>query len=218
MTVLDYTEFKRIPMFKSHQNKTFTMHDIVFPNGNEQEFIKIAEKLGIKSLSFVYSEKNAFYTKKEQFPYTCAILCTPDKINSMQSKKIPFVCKASREAIERGAPLVFEFETLEEKEHTHFRRSGLNHILCELATRKKTTIGLSIHSILAEQGRKRAILLGRMMQNIILLRKYKTSTKLASFAAHPNEMRAPFDIVSLFATLGMKPEEAKAALNFNPFK
>ena len=33
------------------------MIDIVFPNGNEKEFISLAEKLGFKALCFVYPKK-----------------------------------------------------------------------------------------------------------------------------------------------------------------
>jgi hypothetical protein len=194
------------------------MHDIVFPQGNEEEFIKIAEKLGIKSLTFVYSDAKQFYAKKAEIKYDCAALCQPPKIPSLKSKKIPFLCPASRDAIERGAPLVFAFETTEDKDHTHYRRSGLNQVLCKLATQKKTSIGFSLHTLLSVEGRKRATIMGRIMQNIIFLRKYKTNVKIASFATNPYEMRAPSEITSLFVSLGMRPEEAKKALVLNPFK
>jgi len=194
------------------------MHDIVFPQGNEEEFIKIAEKLGIKSLTFVYSDSKQFYVKKAETKYDCAVLCQPPKIPSMKSKKIPFLCSASRESIERGAPLTFNFEITEDKDHTHYRRSGLNQVLCKLATQKNVAIGLSLHTLLSVEGRKRAMIMGRIMQNIIFLRKYKTNVKIASFATNPYEMRAPAEIVSLFISLGMRPEEAKKALVLNPFK
>lgn len=194
------------------------MHDIVFPQGNEEEFIKIAEKLGIKSLTFVYSDAKQFYTKKGKIPYDCAVLCQPSKIPSLKSKKIPYFCPASREAIERGAPLTFNFEITEDKDHTHYRRSGLNQVLCKLATQKNVAIGFSLHTLLSSEGRKRATIMGRIMQNIIFLRKYKTNIKIASFATNPYEMRAPSEIVSLFVSMGMRPEEAKKALSLNPFK
>lgn len=194
------------------------MHDIVFPQGNEEEFLKIAENLGIKSLTFVYSDFAKFYTKKENIPHDCAVLCQPQKISALKSKKIPFLCPASRDAIERGAPLTFNFEITEDKDHTHYRRSGLNQVLCKLATQKNVAIGFSIHEILTSEGRKRAMIMGRIMQNVIFLRKYKTNIKIASFATTPYEMRAPAEISSLFVSFGMRPEEAKKALVLNPFK
>jgi hypothetical protein len=194
------------------------MHDIVFPQGNEEEFIKIAEKLGIKSLTFVYSDPKQFYSQKAEIKYDCAVLCQPPKIPAMKSKKIPYLCPASRDAIERSAPLVFAFETTEDKDHTHYRRSGLNQVLCKLATQKNVAIGFSLHTLLSVDGRKRAMIMGRIMQNIIFLRKYKTNVKIASFATNPYEMRAPSEIVALFVSLGMRPEEAKKALVLNPFK
>jgi len=193
------------------------MHDIVFPQDNEEEFIKIAGRLGIKSLTFVYSDLKQFYEKAE-IKYDCAVLCQPQKIPAMKTKKIPYLCPASREAIERGAPLVFAFETTEDKDHTHYRRSGLNQVLCKLATQKNVAIGFSLHTLLTSEGRKRAMIMGRIMQNIIFLRKYKTNVKIASFATSPYEMRAPSEITALFVSLGMRPEEAKKALVLNPFK
>jgi len=211
-------EFKRIPMFKSHQNKTFAMHDIVFAQNNEEEFLKTAKQIGIKSLTFVYSDASSFYAKKGSVPYDCAVLCQPQKIPAMKSKKIPYLCPASRDAIERGAPLTFNFEITEDKDHTHYRRSGLNQVLCKLATQKNVAIGFSLHTLLTLDGRKRAMIMGRIMQNITFLRKYKTTMKIASFATTPYEMRAPSDIESLFVSLGMRPEECKRALSLNPFK
>lgn len=194
------------------------MHDVVFPQGNEEDFLKIAEKLGIKSLTFVYSDAKEFYIKKSEIKYDCAVLCQPQKIPAMKSKKTPYLCPAGRDAIERGAPLTFNFEITEDKDHTHYRRSGLNQVLCKLATQKNVVIGFSLHTLLSSEGRKRATIMGRIMQNIIFLRKYKTNVKIASFATNPYEMRAPSEIVSLFISMGMRPEEAKKALVLNPFK
>src|SRR3989344_3838600 len=57
------------------------------------------------------------------------------------------------------------------KDFMHQRNSGLNHVLCALAKEHNVAIGFSFSSILRAQHREK--LLGRIMQNILLCRKYK---------------------------------------------
>ncbi len=177
------------------------MIDIVFPDKNEQEFEEMAKKLGIQELIFVYKDnKNAK-----------ALLVEPQHVRKTHDKGKIAICTASREAIERAADLVFGFELLETREHTHYRASGMNQVLCKLATDKKVKIGLSFSQILNAYGQKRAILTGRMIQNITFCQKYKTPMKIASFATNPYEMRAPAELTAFFTQLGMK--DPKKSLN-----
>ncbi len=185
------------------------MIDIVFPNKNEEEFIQMAQTLGIGGLIFAYKNKNEFYEKKTDIPTINAFFIEPKNISKAKQLGAPSICTASREAIERGATIVFGFELLEEKEHTHHRKSGLNQVLCKIATDKKTAIGFSFSTILNSTGQKRAQLLGRTMQNITFCQKYKTPMKIASFATNPYEMRAPADLAAFFTQLGMQnPQSA----------
>jgi len=168
------------------------MIDIVFPNKNEQEFEETAKKLGIELL-FVYKDnKNAK-----------ALLVEPKDVRKTHDKKIMAICTASREAIERGADVVYGFELLETREHTHYRASGMNQVLCKLAADKKVKIGFSFSEILNTYGPKRAIIMGRMAQNIMFCQKYKTPIKIASFATEPYQMRAEAELKAFFKQLGM---------------
>src|SRR3989344_1390288 len=57
------------------------------------------------------------------------------------------------------------------KDFMHQRNSGLNHVLCALAKEHNVAIGFSFSNILRAQHREK--LLGRIMQNILLCRRYK---------------------------------------------
>ncbi|VVB80885.1 Ribonuclease P protein component 3 [uncultured archaeon] len=172
------------------------MIDIVFPNKNEQEFVEMAKKLGIQELIFVYKDRKDFCTG------TNALLVEPKDVRKTHDKKTMAICAASREAIEREADIVYGFELLEIREHTHYRASGMNQVLCKLAADKKVKIGFSFSSILNSYGQKRAILMGRMAQNIMFCQKYKTPMKMASFATNPYEMRAEAELKAFFRQLG----------------
>lgn len=187
------------------------MIDIVFPDGNEAAFASMATNLGITKLIFAYKDKKQFYTKKSSIPYENALITEPRKLHGHKDKYT--ICPASRDAIERGATVTYDFEQLEPKDHTHYRRSGLNHILCKLATTKNVRIGYSVSTLLKTTSQKRSVVLGRIMQNIRLCQKYNTPMKIASFATDPYQLRSPAELTALFSQLGMQPHHLKKALN-----
>jgi hypothetical protein len=184
------------------------MIDIVFPNKNEAEFIEMAKKLGISGLVFAYKQPSEFC----KYDAANALFVEPKHIQKARQSEALAICMGSREAIERGADIVFGFELQEGKEHTHYRLSGLNQVLCALATEKNVRIGFSFSAILNSYGQKRAQLIGRMAQNIIFCRKFKTPVKIASFATSPYEMRAPAELNAFFSQLGMDSQQMQNAL------
>jgi len=102
-----------------------------------------------------------------------------------------------------------------ERDFLHSRNSGLNQVLCRLAKQNKSVIGFSFSAFLNCEGEVRAMLLGRMMQNVRLCRKYKVKIILGSFAKNEFELRNRDALLHFGIFLGMKPEEAKRALEKN---
>ncbi len=98
------------------------------------------------------------------------------------------------------------------KDSFHFRNSGLDHVICELAKKNDTTIGFNFNEVLTSQGVLRAEKLGRMMQNVRLCRKHKLRMLIGSFAKNKWQMRSRNDLISFGIVLGMHPEEAQKAL------
>jgi len=200
------------------------MIDIVLPKNNEEEFIKIAEKLGYNRLLFLYGleeyiEKQKTPIKNAKIKINYGILANErniQKINGKFKNKNIFVAVKSpfnsRDIIERSyANMVFSLEEPGRKDFMHQRGSGLDHILAKLAHDKNVAIGFSLSSVLNSENKH--IILGRMMQNIKLCRKYKVKTIIASFAQNPYEIRSFYDIISLFMVLGMQQKEVKDALS-----
>jgi RNase P/RNase MRP subunit p30 len=195
------------------------MIDIVFPSKNEQEFFDIAKKLGYAGLVLVYKSvaeaKNCPKTAGLQIK--TAVLAEPKKAFDLRSKSILTFVKSSeqdRAVLERGsADALFGAETTQQKDYMHQRGSGLNHVMCELAQKKNVAIGFSFSSILEAKESQRSRIIGRMMQNIMLCRKYKVKTIIGSFAKDPWQMRSGHDLQAVFTTLGMHPAESKKALS-----
>ena len=91
----------------------------------------------------------------------------------------------------------------------YFRNSGLNHILCKLANKNQVAIGFNFDDL--EESKDREILIGRIMQNIRLCRKYKVDMVFDSFG---NKKADVNNLISFARVLGMTPGEAKKALSF----
>ncbi|MEM4245288.1 MAG: RNase P subunit p30 family protein [Candidatus Nanoarchaeia archaeon] len=94
------------------------------------------------------------------------------------------------------------------------RNSGLNEVLCKLAKKNDVAVGFSFSEILNAERLDRSLILGRVMQNVMLCRKFKVPMVLGSFAFEKSEMRPPKDLISFGMSIGMTPGEAKKALTF----
>src|SRR3989338_1552023 len=131
--------------------------DIVILNNNEEEFAVIASKLGYKKLYFFYD----FYEYKDEIEKNMEKLSIDFEIWFIVNKKILsnavkksklLVAKSSaddRELIEgKKVKMVYGFEDVKRKDYLHQRASGLNHILCDIASRNSVSVGFSYSALL----------------------------------------------------------------------
>ena len=119
----------------------------------------------------------------------------------------------NRKAVEnKQVDILVAPERAGKKDRFTQRDSGLNHVLCALAKQNDVAIGFSFSDLLNSS--HRSMLLGRMLQNVRLCRKYKVRMVVASFAKDPKEMRSAYDLLAFGQVLGMTPKEAKQALSF----
>ena len=182
--------------------------DIVFPNGNEQEFIEMAERLGISELVFAYSKPSAKpLPAHPKLKISAAILAEPNRVPSARGKADFVITKASateqdRFLFEKAKPnIIFDLEQSAKPDGIFQRNSGLNHIMAALAAKNEMIVAFSFSSILNSAGFRRAQIMGRMAQNLVLCRKYKVKTLFASFARSPWEMRSEHDLNAFFGLL-----------------
>lgn len=202
------------------------MIDFVFPKNNEQEFIRLAEHLKFEALCFVYdSIVNIHeFQQSTKLKIFSGVICSADKCSRFRGKTDFVLVKSSDSASDRrvfeqgAADILFALESSSTRDFIHHRGSGLNHVSAKLAQQKGVAIGFSFSSILSANSDRRALLLGRISQNIRLARKYKFKTVIASFSSDPWHMRSPRLLHSLFTTLGMHPKEAKDSLTLTIFK
>lgn len=135
------------------------------------------------------------------------------KVNNERDLVVVEGSKNNRAVLEnKKVDLLLSPEKGVKRDSLHYRNSGLNHVLCKLAKKNDIAIGFSFNDVLLSNGERRAKILGRMMQNVSLCRKYKLKMVIGSFAKDRWQMRKSTDLISFGVCLGMHPEEAKKAL------
>ena len=192
--------------------------DTVLPKNNEAEFIEIALKLGFKKLYFLYDFDKYQNQKSRIFDFDIEIgfLVNQKNLNhAIKSSKLLVVKSSERDRFfieSKKIKIIYGFEEINRKDSLHQRVSGLNHIICELAKKNDVAVGFSYSSLFNKNNEVTALLIGRMMQNIKLCQKYKVKMVIGSFSNNPFGLRAPHDVMSLFAMMGVGQEEIKESL------
>ncbi len=171
------------------------MREYVISSGDEKEFIKMAEQLGYSELVFIGD---------------ATVPNIKSKLKLLTSKRIfKSNMQKDRALIEsKKADLIFEFEQEKRKDPMHFRNSGLNQVLAKLMKQKNVAYGLSFNQLLHASREEQSKMMGRMMQNLRLCKKYKVPVVVASFARHPYEMRDYKDLVAFAKSLGLHDYKA----------
>lgn len=189
------------------------MIDVVFPKGNEKEFVEMASRLGYDSICFCYDIKEFKKKKKEdsKIKILYGVVCNgKDTAKARQLSDFVFVrsSEKNRGVFDHSKPdLVFGLEDSTRADFIYWRNSGLNQVFCKAAKKNDIIIGLSMDILL--NSRNKARVLGRFMQNIKLCKKYKVKAVIGSFSSEPLMMRNGSDLRSLGTVLGMSTAQVK---------
>ena len=123
----------------------------------------------------------------------------------------------NRKAVEnKNVDILLSPEKIRKDDFMHSRNSGLNQVLCKSAKKNNVAIGFNFRDVL--KSKERWLLLGKMMQNVALCRKYKVEMVVISGAENESELKSAMDLFSFAQAIGMTPGEAKRVLNFEKRK
>lgn len=136
-----------------------------------------------------------------------------DKLYNLSSlKKLKIINggddNTNRRAVEGGCDILLNPHNTRTKDFMHFRNSGLNHILCNLAAENKVIIGFTFDKMYDSKD------LGRVMQSIRLCRKAGCKIAVFSFAKTRLELRSVNDIISFLTVVGFDSKQVKDVLGF----
>jgi RNase P/RNase MRP subunit p30 len=133
-----------------------------------------------------------------------------------ESKKlIEKARKEGKEVIVKGRDIEFNRKILEMKRVSALvlnlsggrdglkqRDSGLNQVLCRIAKDNNITLAIDFNELLVEDKKQKAKILGRMIQNIKLIKKFKNKLEIVN---------KPSDKLSLSAFLRILGADTKMA-------
>lgn len=136
-------------------------------------------------------------------------------------KEIEKLAKEGKDVIVKGDNINFNRLILENnkvdmlvlshkdgKDKLKQRDSGLNEVLCGIAKKNDITLAFDLKELQIEDKKQRGKIIGRMMQNIFLIKKSKCKIKLINY----NDKTQAF---SFLLTLGASTIQAKKAVNQN---
>jgi ribonuclease P/MRP protein subunit RPP1 len=108
----------------------------------------------------------------------------------------------------KGIDVLLSPESNNRKDRLKQRDSGLNEVLCKIATKNNIKIGIDLLEIIKKPKKEKAVLLARLKQNINLCKRTKTKVLLIN-----KEKYNQREIASLLLVLGMHNKDIKEALN-----
>lgn len=215
-------------------------YEIVIVKENEEEYIKVAKKLGVKDLVMLYevnklSDLSIFLDYKKPYDiniYLGALIRTNNKkrirrlaVELYYNKNLfndLIVVEASSPDIVRYVSdlrfvnIVINVEWLAQEDHLHYRKSGLNHIVARRLKENNIALGIPFAKLINTELYLKGKVFGRILQNIQkLYKKYRFKIIIASFAEDPYLMRRPEDLISLGRVLGLNYHEALEAVSKN---
>ena len=81
-----------------------------------------------------------------------------------------------------------------ERDFLHYRNSGLNQVLCKIAKDNNKMIVENFDDVVSNEKIYAALILGRIIQNARLCKKYKTKFIIADFGENKEELRSKYDL------------------------
>ena len=95
-----------------------------------------------------------------------------------------------RSVIEKSTKIfIYGTEFSPRQDFIHQRDSGLNHVLLDIAIKNKIKFIFSIHDYMLLDNVNKAKVLGRLKQNIEMLKKFNAKPIIASFAENKYEIK-----------------------------
>jgi len=164
-------------------------------NGNEEEFISIAIRLGLKELCFVYADAGKVKgINAKGIKLFKALMCKGKQIDKKRHG-IDFVVaehsENDRNLIEgKRIDIIYGLESSKEQDQIHYRNSGMNQVIAGICAKKGIKVLFDFNLVLRAHGKRRAVALGRMMQNMMLCRKFKVNYIMGNVVKEPYGLRS----------------------------
>lgn len=110
------------------------------------------------------------------------------------------------------------YQNINTKNHMDQKNSGVDSTIATLLSERGIALEINFSEFLNSYGSIRAKKIGKVRQNILIARKYKTPIIITSGAKDIYEMRTPRELISFGKILGLNDHEVKDALERTPLR
>lgn len=196
------------------------MQEFVIANGNERELILRAKELGWDSIVLLFSYKKGIVLPKFSEENVKVGIFLDKKVNGdFSGYGVVVALGTSFDVLSKGVTHVVMNEFEVEKDFIHQRRSGLNHVFLkdfkgevlfayapvqsfgrEWGAGRQGAAGQNADYLVSRQSQ----VIGRMMQNIKLCRKFKVEYSMCSFGSDVSCLRDVGDVKAFSRELEKK--------------
>jgi RNase P/RNase MRP subunit p30 len=174
--------------------------DVVIPDKNEEEFIEQAKALGYKEIVFLTNNVNYVKPKDSSIIIkTAYIIKDSSEIDRVRRKFDYLFAKAERKYFESKIDFIIDVELSCRKDSFHYKSTGLNQVHADLAKKNNMTVVFDFGALILNP----VVTKGKMVQNALLVKKYKLKYAVFSLATQPNMMRSINILHSLETVLGL---------------
>ncbi len=192
--------------------------DIINPENLKEliDMLKELKRYGFTSIVVIGLKKDDIEKARKEIKENIGLkIYLAEETKKRLRKTIP-VWPPERKFFEyRHAGLIKGVELIHNKDHTHYKRSGLNEVLAKLAKENHKVIISPIWELKkARTIKEKAVILGRMMQNAMLSNKYGFIYAMASLARNKKELIQPENLKAIGRAIGLHPSNAKKSVEW----
>ncbi|RME53176.1 hypothetical protein D6783_02725 [Candidatus Woesearchaeota archaeon] len=190
--------------------------DLLKPNKNEQALLDEATKLGFKNVGFLYTTLHDLRAaqartnvpatqQRTRPPNTVQRILLTEKTNPPRIPGVELLAPTTRHAAEHPAiHYLYRAEIHPAKDKTHHPTTHLNQVIATILKEKNKHYLFDWSLILQEHDpHRRATILGRMLHNAKLLKKYRVKTSIITLADLPQKLLTPRDLKAIQHLLGL---------------
>jgi len=174
--------------------------DLIIPKDNEKELASRAAELNREKVIFLKEFKDTQEAKRYTSTIKGLLITSKKDLVKVRALKqhvdsVVVVSDASeafnRAVVEtKGIDYVFNLASSMGRDHTHYRRGGVNQVIAKLMVENGIKYGISFSRFLAEEQRRRIVLLGRWIFNAKIFKKYGVPVEVFSMASLPDDIRS----------------------------
>lgn len=136
-----------------------------------------------------------------------------------KSKKEGFIVlkypskKVFRKAVEKSLVDAVLPDRSKSHDYFHHKKTLLNNVTAKLMNKNKVSLLFTFRELRNNNGEERALIWGRMKQEAWICLKKKVPIIISSGAEKEEELVSATSLLAMGELLGLKPKEAKLALN-----